>query len=147
MPNYQADPDIRDIFTDGKIGVPSGLDPAEANRVTTFMDRDRAVVQCFLRGERPPDATMMTSVRAAMAVYEQRTERLPLGWQKFVVLQAGTLGIELDSGEVMRWAYRLCKDNPGWLGDFDDDVDRGKPLRAMTQAIPATSLIDFRSRG
>jgi hypothetical protein len=30
------------------------------------------------------------------------------------------------------------------LGNFDDDIDREKPLRAMTQSIPATSIIHFR---
>lgn len=143
MPNYHADPDVSSIFQDGRIEIPEGLDPGEASRLALFMRRDHVVVEAFRQNERPTEDALRASIDAAIAVYTQRSGRLPVGWQKFVVLQAGLLGIELDSAEVMEWAYRVCKHTPGWLGDFDQDIDRGMPLREMTQRIPATSMIHF----
>jgi hypothetical protein len=143
MPNYHADPDIGSIFQDGRIEIPGDLDPGEASRLALFMRRDRVVVEAFRQNERPTEDALRASIQAAIAVYTQRSERLSVGWQKFVVLQAGLLGIELDSADVMEWAYRVCKHTPGWLGDFDQDIDRDMPLREMTQLIPATSMIHF----
>lgn len=145
MLNYRADPDIDRIFGDGGISIPPGVERDEAARISTFIERDRIVVEAFRRGERPSDQAMNASVRAAMEIYDRRSAQLPVGWQKFAVLQAGLLAIELESSEVMEWAYRVCKHTPGWLGDFDQDVDRHMPLREMTQQIPATAVIHFQA--
>ncbi|HEY5194672.1 MAG TPA: hypothetical protein VIJ39_12480 [Solirubrobacteraceae bacterium] len=79
-----------------------------------------------------------------MAAYDQRSERLPVGWQKLLVLQAGIAGCEanLDSFEIQEWAYAAIEEeNPSWLGDFDEDVDLEKPLRWLTQAIGVSVLM------
>jgi hypothetical protein len=42
----------------------------------------------------------------------------------------------LDSSEIQDWAYTRVKDeNPDWLGDFDEDIDRDRPMRWLTQRI------------
>jgi len=147
VPNYRADPDIRAILSDGVLKVPSDLDPAEAERLDLFLRRDQVLEGYYSRGQQPPTEDLIAAAMAAMAVYDERTDRLSVGWQKFAVLQAGLAGIDLDSGEIMEWAYRLCKGNAGWLGNFDDDIDREMPLRAMMQAVPATSIIHFSGGG
>jgi len=78
-----------------------------------------------------------------MAVYDQRSPRLPLGWQKFAVLQAGIAGSpdNLDSSEIQDWAYTcITEENPDWLGDFDEDIDRDMPLRWLTQLIGVAAI-------
>lgn len=140
--NYRADPDIRDILGGGEFVIPSDIGPEEGSRLRDFLTCDQVIERRRRGGERPTDDELMASARAAMAVYEHRTERLPVGWQKFAVLQAGLAGIDADSFEVQRWAYQLCKSNSGWLGDFDDDVDREMPLRDMTQQVSPFALIE-----
>jgi len=79
-----------------------------------------------------------------MAAYDQRSDRLPVGWQKLLVLQAGIAGSEpnLDSFEIQDWAYtRIKEENPDWLGDFDDDIDRDMSLRWLTQVIGVQVLM------
>lgn len=141
MPDYQADSDIRAIARDGRFVIPENLDEAEAARLRRFLECDQ-VLERFYRENpapvRPPEDVLEAAAETAMAVYDQRSERLPVGWQKFAVLQAGIAGSpdNLDSSRVQDWAYTQIKEkNPDWLGDFDDDVDRGKPLRWLTQLI------------
>jgi hypothetical protein len=137
--NYHADADIHAILGEGEFRLPD-LDPEEFGRLDIFLRADQVVQRCHRSQERPPDVALRAAALAAIDVYDQRTDRLPVGWQKFAVLQAGLAGIELDSAPVMEWAYRLCRTNPGWLGVFDDDIDRGMPLRAMTQQVGGASL-------
>jgi hypothetical protein len=42
----------------------------------------------------------------------------------------------LDSFEVQAWAYSAIHDeHRGWLGDFDNEIDRDMPMRWLSQAI------------
>jgi hypothetical protein len=79
-----------------------------------------------------------------MAAYDQRSERLPVGWQKLLVLRGGIAGSEqnLDDGKIEEWAYTAVKDeHPEWLGDFDEDVDRDMPMRWLTQTVGVNVLM------
>ncbi len=141
MPDYMADPDIRAIMQDGRFAIPGNLDEAEADRLHRFLKRDQ-VLETFYRQNsapvRPPEGDLIAAAETAMAVYDQRSERLSVGWKKFAVLQAGIAGSpeNLDSSKVQDWAYtRIKEENPDWLGDFDDDIDRDMPLRWLTQVI------------
>jgi hypothetical protein len=136
-----ADPDLRTIQQNGRFAIPDGLDPAEADRLRRFLECDQ-VLERFYRENppsvRPPEAALRAAAESAMAVYDQRSERLPVGWQKFAVLQAGIAGSydNLDSSEIQEWAYsRVTEDNPDWLGDFDEDIDREMPMRWLSQLI------------
>jgi hypothetical protein len=147
MPNYLADSDIRVVLESG-FAIPSDLDPAEVARLEEFIRRDQVLETFYRRRElpthRPPAPDLSAAASAAMAAYDQRSERLSVGWQKLLVLQAGIAGSEqnLDSYEIQEWAYaRITEDNPGWLGDFDDDVDRDMPLRWLTQSIGVDVLL------
>jgi hypothetical protein len=141
MPNYMADPDIRTIAQDGRFAIPGDLDQAEINRLHRFLECDQ-VLEAFYRENspsvRPPEDDLRAAAESAMAVYDQRSPRLPVGWQKFAVLQAGIAGSpdNLDSSEIQDWAYtRIKEENSDWLGDFDEDIDRDMPLRWLTQLV------------
>ncbi|SRR6266487_1664294 len=140
MPDYMADPDIRAVL-ESRFEIPSGLDAPEAERLDEFLRCDQALEAFYQQSspsERPPEASLAAAAVSAMAAYDQRSERLPVGWQKFLVLQAGIAGSpdNLDSSEIQEWAYaRIKEENPDWLGDFDEDIDRQKPLRWLTQLI------------
>ena len=141
MPNYMADPDIRSIAQDGRFVIPTDLDEDETDRLHRFLECDR-VLEEFYRANpptvRPPEEDLRAAAEAAMEVYDRRSARLPVGWLKFAVLQAGIAGApdNLDSSEIQDWAYaRIKEENPDWLGDFDDDIDRDMPLRWLTQLI------------
>jgi hypothetical protein len=141
VPDYTADPDLRTIAQDGRFVLPDGLDPAETDRLQRFLRCDQ-VLERFYRENppsvRPPEADLQAAAESAMAVYDQRSERLPVGWQKFAVLQAGIAGSpdNLDSSQIQEWAYvRVKEENPDWLGDFDEDVDRDMPMRWLVQLI------------
>ena len=137
MPNYRADLDIAAIL-DGGLTVPGNLDPAEAGRIHKFLRCDQTLEQHYRTTPgRPPEAALRAAAQAVIDVYDQRSSDLPLGWQKFAVLQAGIAASEdnLDSFEIQDWAYTHVKANDGWLGDFDDDLDREKPLRWLAQLI------------
>lgn len=147
MPDYMADPDIRSIQIDGRFAIPDDLDPAETERLEEFLRRDQ-VLETFYRenppSARPPETDLRAAAASAMAVYDQRSDRLPVGWQKFAVLQAGIAGCadNLDSSNLQEWAYARIKDeNPGWLGDFDEDVDRDMPMRWLVQLIGVDVLL------
>jgi hypothetical protein len=146
MPNYRADPDIRAVL-EANFTIPADLDPAEAGRLQEFLRCDQALETFYASnqpGHRPPETDLAAAASAAMAAYDQRSERLPVGWQKLLVLQAGIAGCEanLDSFEIQEWAYAAIEEeNPSWLGDFDEDVDLEKPLRWLTQAIGVSVLM------
>ncbi|HUC00227.1 MAG TPA: hypothetical protein VMS11_10410 [Solirubrobacterales bacterium] len=135
-----ADPEIRSVL-ESRFAMPADLDPAEVERLREFLRCDQ-VLERFYRENpasvRPPKDDLEAAAESAMAAYDQRSEHLPLGWQKFLVLQAGVAGCpdNLDSAQVQDWAYtKVTEENPGWLGDFDEDVDRDKPMRWLTQVI------------
>lgn len=139
MPNYMADPDIRAVL-ESRFDL-NGLEDAEVERLEEFLRCDQALERFYRQSshsERPPEAMLVAAAESAMAAYDQRSERLSRGWQKFLVLQAGIAGSpdNLDSSEVQEWAYaRVKEEHPEWLGDFDEDVDREMPLRWLTQLI------------
>ena len=146
MPDYRADPDIRAIL-DAQFTIPGDLEPAEMARLQEFLRCDQVLEAFYARSQpsqRPPEADLSAAASAAMAAYDQRSGSLPVGWQKLLVLQAGIAGSEtnLDSFEIQDWAYsRIKEENPGWLGDFDDDIDRDMPLRWLTQVIGVQVLM------
>jgi hypothetical protein len=139
VPNYMADPDIRGVL-ESRFDL-SGLDAAEVERLEEFLRCDQVLERFYRQSsptERPPEAMLLAAADSAMAAYDQRSERLSRGWQKFLVLQAGIAGSpdNLDSSEVQEWAYvRIKEEHPEWLGDFDEDVDREMPLRWLIQLI------------
>jgi hypothetical protein len=147
MPNYLADPDIRSVAVDGRFVIPEHLEGAEVERLDRFLRADQALETFYRRNPppaRPPEEDLRAAAETAMHAYEQRSERLPVGWQKFLVLQAGIAGgpENLDSSQIKEWAYvRITEENPDWLGDFDDDVDREMPLRWLTQTIGVDVLL------
>jgi len=144
--DYKADPDIRAIMAEGRITIPGDLDEAEAGRLHRFLTSDQ-VLERFYRENpapvRPPEDDLRTAADTAMAVYDQRSERLSVGWQKFVVLQAGIAGSpeNLDSAEVQEWAYSRIEENPGWLDHEDVAFDQAKPLDWLRQVIGAGVLL------
>jgi hypothetical protein len=151
MPNYQADPDIRAVL-ESRFEFPVDLDAAEVERLDLFLRRDQ-VLERFYRDNppavRPPEDDLLAAASTAMAAYDERSEKLPIGWQKFLVLQAGIAGApdNLDSFPIQEWAYtKITEENPDWLGDFDDDVDRQKPLRWLTQLIGLRIVMARQSR-
>lgn len=152
MPNYRADPDINALF-ESRLAIPRDLGADEAARLRRFLAADQVLERFYSDhpgGERPPEADLRRAAEAAMEAYEQRSERLPVGWQKFLVLQAGVAGgrENLDSPEIQRWAYdRVQHDHPEWLGPFDDDIDREMPMRWLTQSVGIAALIGRRSPG
>jgi hypothetical protein len=141
MPNYRADEDIRAVLDSG-FRIPSDLEPDEVDRLKQFLRCDQVLEVFYKRRSqpehRPPEADLRAAASAAMVAYDQRSDRLPVGWQKLLVLQAGIAGSErnLDSYEIQEWAYtRVKEEHPDWLGDFDDDIDRDKPMRWLSQEI------------
>jgi hypothetical protein len=140
MLDYMADPDIRGVL-ESRFEIPPDLDAAEEERLGEFLRCDQALEAFYRQSppeKRPPEATLAAAAVSAMAAYDQRSERLAVGWQKFLVLQAGIAGSpdNLDSAEIQEWAYaRIKEENPSWLGDFDEDIDRSMPLRWLVQAI------------
>jgi hypothetical protein len=136
-----ADPDIRCVQIDGRFAIPEHLDAAEIERIKRFLECDQ-VLESFYGSNpptaRPPEPDLEAAAKSAMAVYDQRSPLLALGWQKFAVLQAGIAASpdNLDSSSIQEWAYvRIKEENPDWLGDFDDDIDREMPMRWLMQLI------------
>jgi hypothetical protein len=151
MPNYLADPDIR-VVLESRFAIPEDLDELEARRLNEFLRCDQVLEEFYRRSPataRPPEDDLRAAASTAIAAYDNKSERLPVGWQKFLVLQAGIAGSpdNLDSYEVQEWAYtRIAEENPGWLGDFDEDVDLEKPLRWLTQLIGLRVLMARESK-
>jgi hypothetical protein len=146
MSNYRADPDIRAVL-ETRFAIPRDLDAAEVARLEEFLRCDQVLEAFYARSQsshRPPEADLSAAASTAMAAYDQRSDRLPVGWQKLLVLQAGIAGSEanLDSFEIQDWAYtRIKEENSDWLGDFDEDIDRDMPLRWLTQVIGVQVLM------
>ncbi len=139
MPKYRADPDIRAVL-ESHFEIPGDLDPAEVERLQQFLRCDQVVGYGCRRSQaeaRPSEADLSAAASAAMTAYDERSERLPLGWQKLLVLQAGIAGSEpyLDSSVIQDWAYTRIEENPDWLGDFDEEIDHAMPLRWLTETI------------
>jgi hypothetical protein len=146
MPNYLADPDIRAVLESG-FRIPEDLDELEARRLDEFLRCDQVLEAFYKRNPvtvRPPEDDLRAAAATAMAAYDNMADRLPVGWRKFLVLQAGIAGgpDNLDSYEIQDWAYtRIQEENPDWLGDFDDDIDHEKPLRWLTQLVGVRVLM------
>jgi len=146
MPNYQADPDIREVL-ESRFAFPNGIDAAEAERLEQFLRSDQVLERFYKQSsptERPPESDLLAAAATARAAYDNRSELLSVGWQKFLVLQAGIAGSpdNLDSFEIQDWVYtQIVDENSDWLGDFDDDVDRERPLRWLTQLIGLRVLL------
>jgi len=144
--DYKADPDIRAIMADGRLTIPRDLDEAEAGRIHRFLTCDQ-VLERFYRENpqsvRPPANDLRAAAETAMAVYDQRSEHLSVGWQKFVVLQAGIAGSpeNLDSAEIQEWAYSRIEENPDWLVHEDVALDEAKPLNWLREIIGGGVLL------
>src|SRR4051812_1198246 len=126
--DYLADPDIDSIVEIDVLRIPAELGLAETGRLELFLRRDLVLEGCYLRDKTPSEGELQASADAAMAVYDECSTLLSPGWKKFAVLQAGLAGVDLDSSEIMEWAYGICKDSAGWLGDFEIEQDREMPL-------------------
>lgn len=140
MPNYQRDPDIREVLQSG-FAVPDGLAPAEFARLQDFLRCDRELER-FYAGNEPPlraPVPLLSAVAAtAMAAYDQRSERLPVGWQKLLVLRAGIAGCSqnLDSAEIEEWAYTcITEEHPDWLAPFDGEIENEPPLHWLQHVL------------
>jgi hypothetical protein len=151
MPNYLADPDIRAVL-ESRFAMPEELDELEKRRLQEFLRCDQVLERFYQQSPataRPPEDDLRAAATTAIAAYDNASESLSVGWRKFLVLQAGIAGApdNLDSFEIQDWAYTRIKDeNPDWLGDFDDDVDREKPLRWLVQLIGVRILIARESK-
>jgi hypothetical protein len=144
LPNYRADPDIREVL-DGGIKIPTDLDPLEVACLEEFWRRDQILEALWARepGARAPYPDLEALASAAMVAYEERSKRLPLGWQKLLVLRAGVAGStqNLDDAKIQEWVYtRVVEENPGWLGDLDADLAHEMPLRWLERDIRADVL-------
>src|SRR5580658_4196215 len=82
MPDYQRDPDIRAILETG-FAIPDGLDAAEVERLRTFLSCDQELERFYAVSQprqRAPAPVLVAVASAAMAAYDQRSDRLPVGW-------------------------------------------------------------------
>lgn len=151
VPNYQCDPDIRAVFENG-FRIPSNLDPVEADRLQEFLRCDQELEAFYNRSQpsqRPPHHILEAVAVAAMAAYDQRSERLPVGWQKLLVLRAGIAGCaaNLDSGEIQDWAYtHIVEENPDWLEAYDGEIENEPPLQWLRHVIGDEVLMARRLR-
>ena len=141
MPNYRADPDIREVL-DASFAIPAELDPAEVGRLQEFLRCDQVLEAFYARSQssqRPPEADLSAAASAAIAAYDQRSNRLPVGWRTLLVLQAGIAGSEanLDSSEIQDWALHTHQGGKPGLA-------RG--LRRGHRPRDATSLADASHR-
>ncbi len=140
MPNYQRDPDIRAVLETG-FAIPDGLDAAEVGRLRTFLSCDRELEHFYAVGQpqqRPPRPVLEAVASAAMVAYDHRSDRLPVGWQKLLVLRAGVAGCSqnLDSSEIEDWAYtRITEENPSWLERYDGEVESEPPLHWLRHIL------------
>jgi hypothetical protein len=147
MPNYQRDPDIRAVLETG-FAIPDGLDAAEADRSQTFLNCDQELERFYAVSQprqRPPRSVLEAVASAAMAAYDRRSDRLPVGWQKLLVLRAGIVGCSqnLDSSEIEEWAYtRITEENPSWLEPYDGEVENEPPLNWLRYTLEPEVLKD-----
>ncbi len=72
-----------------------------------------------------------------MAAYDRRSDRLPLGWQKLLVLRAGIAGStrNLDDPEIEDWAYTRITENPDWLVPYEGETENEPPLNWLRQVL------------
>lgn len=127
------DPDIREVLESG-FAIPPGLEPSEVDRLREFLRWDQEM-ESFDRSHpdarRAPNPLLEGLATAAMVAYDQRSDRLPLGWQKLLVLRAGIAGCSqnLDSAEIEEWAYtRITEENPDWIVPWDEGPENEPPL-------------------
>jgi hypothetical protein len=139
--NYRADPDIAATIVGGTYQIPAELDNDERARIERFCRADMAVDAALDLHVKPAAADLAELQAAGRALYEQRTERLPIGWQKLAVLSTGMAAIDSESASTAKWAYNVCEKSPGWLGNFDDDIREQKPLREFSRSVPPEWLI------
>lgn len=144
MPNYRADPDIREVLDSG-FKIPDDLEPTEVGRLADFMRCDQTVEAVWARDPaarvRHPD--LWALAEAAMTAYDERSDQLPVGWQKLLVLRAGVAGSthNLDDSKIQEWVYtRIVEENPGWLDDVEADLAQDMPLRWVERDIQADVL-------
>lgn len=140
MPSYQRDPDIRAVLETG-FAIPDGLDAAEVARLRTFLSCDQELERFYAVSQprqRAPAPVLEAAASAAMAAYDQRSDRLPVGWQKLLVLRAGIAGCSqnLDSSKIEDWAYtRIIEENPSWLESYDGEVENEPPLHWLRHML------------
>jgi hypothetical protein len=134
------DPDIREVLGSGP-AIPPGLGSAEVDRLREFLRWDQEL-ESFDRnqpdGTRAPNALLEGLAAAAMAAYDRRSDRLPLGWQKLLVLRAGIAGStrNLDDFEIEDWAYtRITEENPDWLVPYDGELENEPPLNWLRHVL------------
>ncbi len=126
------DPDIRAIIESG-FAIPPGLEASEVDRLREFLRWDQEMEQ-FDRANptaRAPVSLLSGLALAAMAAYDERSDRLPVGWQKLLVLRAGIAGSSqnLDSADIEEWAYtRITEENPDWVVPSDEGPENEPPL-------------------
>jgi len=139
MPNYLRDPDIRAVIESG-FEIPPGLEPSEADRLREFLRWDQEMEQ-FDRahpGARAPETLLRALATAAMAAYDQRSDRLSRGWQKLLVLRAGIAGYSenLDDFKIEDWAYtRITEENPDWIVPWDEGSENEPPLNWLRHVL------------
>jgi hypothetical protein len=105
-------------------GVAEIADPAERTRISNFLGAIMAS-----RSE-ASEERLEAVVAAGQEAYESRTAELHLGWQKFILVETGLAGEQLEhyngqrSYDIMKWSYDHCKSH----GYSIDDVDEGTPM-------------------
>src|SRR3954468_19016635 len=91
MPDYRADSDLRALL-DSKFAVPDGLAPDDVDFLRRFLAADQKL-EAFYRShpsrQRPPEGDLREAASTAQQAYAALAGRLPEGWRKFLVLQAG----------------------------------------------------------
>jgi hypothetical protein len=133
MPNYYYDPDIHAVLTSG-FATPPDLDQGEVDRLNEFLRCDQELERVYDASHperRPPMPILEAVATTAIAAYDQRSDFLPAGWQKLLVLRAGIAGCKwnLDSADIEEWAYtRITEENPDWAGPHDGEIDSEPPL-------------------
>jgi hypothetical protein len=142
------DPDIRKVLESG-FTTPPGLSSEEVDRLREFLRWDQEMER-FDRSHpdarRAPNPLLKGLAAAAMAAYDQRSARLPLGWQKLLVLRAGIAGCSqnLDSAEIEEWAYtRITEENPDWIVPWDEGPENEPPLNWLRHIL-ALEVIPIR---
>jgi hypothetical protein len=144
VPNYRADPDIREVLDSG-FEIPDALEPSEVARLSDFLRCDQTLEAVWARD--PAARVMHPDLRAlaeaAMTAYDERSDQLPVGWQKLLVLRAGVAAstYNLDDSQIQEWVYtRIVEENRDWLGDIDADLAQDMPLRWVERDIQADVL-------
>jgi hypothetical protein len=140
MTNYMYDPDIRAVLESG-FAIPPGLEATEVDRLREFLRWDQDMER-FDRshpdGGRAPYPLLRGLAGAAMAAYDQCSDRLPIGWQKLLVLRAGIAGCtqNLDDSKIEDWAYTIITDESrGWLVSYEGTPENEPPLNWLLHVL------------